>query len=182
MTAASRTTVRSFDGLLEEIDRAIQLAGQPERCAARADAVSHWGIQQQLDHLLITDGAVLDGLRRGLSGGLPTEPQGKPTLMGRLILWTGFIPRGKGKAPKFVLPGDRPAAEIAGGFTVMRGDYEALTDSLGEIERNRGTQAHPVRGHFTVAQWLRFAHLHHRHHWKIIDDILRAQAAEASDR
>ena len=182
MTAASRNTVRSFDGLLEEIDRATQLANQPERSAARADTVSHWGVQQQLDHLLITDEAILAGLRRGLAGELPARAQGRPTFMGQLILWAGFIPRGKGRAPEFVLPGDRPAAELAAGFTALRRDYEALTDSLGDIERNKGTQPHPILGHFTGAQWLRFAHLHHRHHWKIIDDILSAQAVEAPDR
>jgi len=175
-------TVRSFDGLLEEIDRGTELAGQPERCAVRDDAVSHWSVQQQLDHLLITDGLILDGLRSGLAGEVTPEVDGSPTFMGRLILWTGFIPRGKGKAPDFVLPADRPPADIVAGFTAMRKDYEALTDSLGDIQRNRRTQPHPILGHFTGAQWLRFAHLHHRHHWKIITDILRTRGSETADR
>ena len=181
MTAASRTTVRAFDGLLREMDRAARLADQPERCAVRVDEVSHWSVRQHLDHLLITARAILDGLRQGLDGELPTDPGGKPTTRGRIVLWTGYIPRGKARSPEMVLPGDRSAADLATGFRKTQAEYRALTESLGEIQRNRGTQPHPILGHFTSAQWLRFAHLHHRHHWKIIGDILRAREDLPSD-
>ncbi len=47
-------------------------------------------------------------------------------------------------------------------------------DSLGAIQSGRGTQDHPMLGVFDSAQWLRFAHIHSRHHSKIIAEILRA--------
>ena len=125
--------------------------------------MSHWSVQQQLDHLLKTDRALLAGLRRGLAGEIPVEPGG-PTLTGRLVLLTGFIPRGKGRAPESVLPDDRTPEEIAAGFEETRRAFETLRDSLPVLESNRATIPHPVLGRFNSVQWLRFAHLHHRHH------------------
>jgi hypothetical protein len=178
MRPVSKRTLAAYDGLLREIATATELARQPDKCAARADAVSHWSIQQQLDHLLKSDAAILEGLHRALASEAPVEPGG-PSFMGRLVLWTGFIPRGKGKAPESVLPSDRSPAEIAAGFDETRGGFESLQSSLAEIERSRATVPHPILGRLNAVQWLRFARLHHRHHHRIIRDILRS--AERDD-
>jgi hypothetical protein len=159
--------------MLEEIESARELAASPQ-CTARADSVSHWGVQQQLDHLLLTDQAILDGLEGYLSGNAPPGPEGRPSLMGHFVLRTGFIPRGKGRAPERVLPGARSPEEITAEFGTLLEGYRKLGESLGEIQAGGATQRHPLLGVFNGAQWLRFAHLHHRHHNKIIADILRA--------
>ena len=115
MSRVSQRTSASYRGLLDEMERAERLAREPETCAVRVDSVSHWSVLQQLDHLLKTDAAILDGLRQNLKDNAPNEPGG-PTFMGWFVLLTGFIPRGKGKAPEFVLPSDRSPGQIAAGF------------------------------------------------------------------
>ena len=90
-------------------------------------------------------------------------------------LGTGFMPRGRGKAPEFVLPTDRSPDEIATGFQATLRGFEALGSELGAIEASRVRIAHALLGRLSGVQWLRFAHLHHRHHNKIIEDILRLQ-------
>jgi len=167
--------------LLQEIAEAAQLAAESERCAARVDSVSHWSVQQQLDHLLHTDTALLQGLRKGLAGEA-RETRGGPSPMGWFVLLTGFIPRGKGKAPEFVLPTDRSSEEIAAGLEETLHGFEALADSLEQIERSPGRIPHPILGRFNSVQWLRFAVLHHWHHNKIIADILRSQGRDETAR
>ena len=173
MSNPSRGTLASYRGVLDELDLALRLASDPSRCPARADDVSHWDVRQHLDHLMITDSKILEALNLGLSGELRDEPGGKPKLMGYFILWTGFIPRGKGRAPEFVRPTDRPPSEIAAALEETRNGYLAIESRLGEVEQLQATRPHPILGDFNAVQWLRFAHLHHRHHDKIIDDILR---------
>ena len=175
MSRHSRGLMASHRGILKEVEGAHALAAGPE-CSARADAVSHWGVQQHLDHLLQTDRAILDELTSYLAGGTPPGPSGRPSLMGYFVLITGFIPRGKGRAPERVLPTDRSAEEIAAGFDELRTGYQKLGESLDAIQSGGAAQKHPVLGVFNGVQWLRFAHLHHRHHNKIINEILRAAA------
>ena len=174
MRRPSRSTLASYRGLLDQLAHAGDLASDPTRSETRADDVSHWDVRQHLDHLLITDSKILEALHKGLAGEMQDEPDGKPKMMGRIILRTGFIPRGRARAPEFVNPTDRSPSEIADALAETRDGYLAIEPRLGEIESFRATQSHPILGHFTAVQWLRFAHLHHRHHDKIIDDILQA--------
>ena len=131
-------------------------------------------MQQHLDHLLLSEQAILDGITNYLAGETAPGPIGRPSLMGHFVLRTGFIPRGKGRAPERVLPADRSPQDIAAGFGALHDGYQNLGESLGEIQAGGATQRHPVLGVFNGVQWLRFAHLHHHHHNKIIADILRA--------
>ena len=70
------------------------------------------------------------------------------------------------------------AATLAYAFSVhfenkpARDLAERLISRMGEIDACLHTHPHHVLGHFTPAEWLRFLHLHHRHHDAIIRDIL----------
>jgi len=61
----------------------------------------------------------------------------------------------------------------------LRQATRSLAGVLDEIVANDTTQAHPILGQFNGVQWLRFAHLHHRHHNKIIRDILRDRSGSS---
>ena len=102
-----------------------------------------------------------------------TMTEGRPSLLGRLVLLTGFIPRGKGKAPDASHPVVGSADDLARGVAGLRGKVEAVGTRLGEVEACAGRTTHPL-GDFTPAQWLRFIDLHHLHHFKIIRDIRKA--------
>ncbi len=97
-----------------------------------------------------------------------------PSLVGHVILLTGRIPRGRAKAPDFVEPQGLERQAIVAGLGETRGRLIALDGRLEELRRLEATIAHPILGGFTAARWLRFAHIHHLHHGRIIDDILDA--------
>ena len=100
---------------------------------------------------------------------------GKPSAMGRVILWSGHIPRGKARAPKEVVPGRLAPAEIESGFVTARSRFAGLSEEIPVIATSDWTYRHPILGGFNSAQWLRFVHVHHLHHEKIIRDIRQAK-------
>lgn len=171
---------QSHSAWLGELDRCARLAEQPDTCEVRAPEVSAWSVGEQLEHLLLADRRILGGIERVLEAsarGEPTPGEGSPTLIGRLILWSGVVPRGRAKAPQSTSPEGMAAPDLVHGFAEVRVGVDALGSRLADIGRAPSTRAHPILGHFTATQWLRFSGVHHRHHGKIIRDILRAGTA-----
>jgi hypothetical protein len=164
----------SHADLLAEIDSALEHAGDDNRCARRHEPVSGWSVQQQLEHVLLVDRTILTWLHAVAKGTMGTDGPGTPTFPGRLVMRTGFIPRGRGRAPDYTLPEGMDLPAIHSGLIEMKGEAEALADALDTLATDRTTRRHPMLGHYTPAQWLRFAHVHHRHHDRIIRDILKA--------
>ena len=162
---------------LGELDRCARLAEQPHACEARAPNVSDWSVGDQLEHLLLSDQRILEGIGRVLeasSRGAAPPAEGGPTLIGRLILWTGIVPRGRATAPDSTRPDGMAPGDLVAGFARVQEGVQALRPRLDEIGGVPSTRAHPILGHFTASQWLRFGGVHHRHHGKIIRDIQRA--------
>ena len=172
--ASSASVRRSHRGVLSELDQVLELARDDASCRRICPAESGWSVQQHIEHLLLTDAAIAEGLENGLAS---PEPAGKggPTAVGHVILWTGRIPRGRAQAPDFVEPQGVERELIVAGFVETRARLEALGARLEELRRLDATIAHPILGEFTAARWLRFAHVHHQHHRRIIDDILDAE-------
>lgn len=191
--AASRKTIRSHEGVRNAIGECMALLEDTRACDARAASVSDWRVADHLEHLLLADrwiigwiasvaGAESPGPSEGATGPGAEAPDGsadrggKPSALGYAVLSTGFIPRGRGRAPEQSHPSDRTVPEIVAGFREVRDQVEALEARLGEVDASRLTLQHPVLGRFTPARWLRFADVHHEHHDKIIRDILAADA------
>lgn len=176
--SASRGIQRSHDGWLKLLDPCLLLAERAEVCATRSPEVSGWSVGEQLEHLLLADRKILKAIRQLAEASTDDGDEGatgSPTIVGRVILWTGFIPRGRGKASQSVTPGGMSSTELTVGLAEIRDGVEALAPRLGEIERIRSVQPHPAGlGSFTPAHWVRFACVHHIHHAKIIRDILKA--------
>ena len=129
-------------------------------------AVSRWSIRQQQEHAATAARMMADAIRDLNGGG--GEPGGRPKLIAHLMFLTGWIPRGKGKAPETVLPGDAP-------------DVDRIRESIADaraILREAGPPGagnridHPILGRFTARQWHRFGAIHTLHHLKIVEDIL----------
>ena len=115
-------------------------------------------------------GWVVDALSRPN----PEAREHLPHEIGVSLLAYGSIPRGRGPAPEFTLPDGLPSADVREGFEALRALAAGLEPQLAELDACRHTLPHHVLGHFTPAEWLRFLHLHHRHHEAIIRDILNA--------
>src|SRR5579864_3795534 len=107
--------------LLRQLALMAELARGPEaELAARAPAVSGWSVAEQLEHLVLVDRSVLKGVRRLLDDAhgqwarpaQPAQPaqQAQPAppginLLGRIVLGTGFIPRGRARTLPPFQPG-----------------------------------------------------------------------------
>lgn len=138
----------------------------------RANAVSAWSVAEQVEHLLLTNRGIFGQIARLLDG--EGEAAGKPTLRGRLLLTAGMIPRGRGRAPKFIEPTGRSAAELRALADDCRERLDGLAGRSDAIAASTSTAKHPYFGAFTPAIWLRFDDIHNRHHLAIVDDIREA--------
>jgi hypothetical protein len=173
--------------ILRQLALMAELARGPEaELAARAPAVSGWSVAEQLEHLVLVDRSVLKTVRRILD-----DPHGQSAkaaqsaapppginLLGRVVLGTGFIPRGRARTLPPFQPGAAPAAAsgtgILGIAEIERGMRD-LEPRLGELETGGGRSRHPLFGGLGGRQWLRFVAVHHHHHLKIVRDIRRAR-------
>lgn len=146
----------------------VRLAGWIPCHEAQAPAVSAWSVGMHLDHLLRTLARGLPRLIAPVAD--PTVPP--PVPAGRIVLLTGWIPRGRGQAPEMVRPQPTDAAALTAAFAAAQAQLAALDPHLPAIDRDPTRIAHPLLGGFTPRQWLRFHQVHQRHHAKIIRDIL----------
>ena len=134
-----------------------------------APAVSAWPVGQHLDHVLRAQ-AGIDAL---LGGSAPAQAAPHATLLGRILLAVGWIPRGRGRAPATTLPQPVAALALQAGLAAALTRQAALTPHLPAIATDPSRAAHPAFGGLTRAQWLRFASIHVHHHLRIVRDIAR---------
>lgn len=123
---------------------------------------SAWCVAEHLDHTLKVTNSTLRIL---LKPELPVLPKGI-NFIGRMVLLTGWIPRGRGRSPE----------KLRGAPATMH-QLQALLDQLDELieriaaEPPRKASAvfrHPFFGGLTYAQSLRFLAIHTEHHLRII--------------
>lgn len=158
----------------EWIDRQVGqlttlIEGGPELLAARAERVSDWTVGQQLEHILLVGAAVPARLTdpdarvsRGING------------IGRLLLALGWLPRGVGKAPAGVRPGDPTRESLRAALDGFRRALAALRADPALLAHRRPVFPHPYFGGLDPARTLRFLAVHTHHHLKIVRDIRRA--------
>lgn len=166
MNASIRRTLSRLASDLDEFHVFSDLAQQ------REERISAWSIGEHLDHMMKVDRSIFERLESPLDKPLPPL-----STVGHVVLWTGWIPRGKGKAPDFVRPEVLPAERLRAAIVETR---EVLARAAGSPERladPRRIAKHHIFGGMSAAQWLRFSVVHHHHHVKIIRDVLRADPA-----
>ncbi|HVT57308.1 MAG TPA: hypothetical protein VHR45_02825 [Thermoanaerobaculia bacterium] len=168
---ATAGTRRLHDRLLRQVERLGELAAGPgEELLTHAEVVSAWSVAEHLEHLVLSDRAMLGGLDRLLAGP-PPEPIPGVNIWGRLVLLSGFLPRGKGRATKPFLPSSGAIEPVRQGIEEIEHRLRALGGRLGELERAPGRFKHLLFGGLGSVQWLRVLEIHHHHHLKIIRDI-----------
>jgi hypothetical protein len=130
--------------------------------------VSNSTVGWQIDHSLKVINGIIGQLKMA-----PTDKKSKLTLFGRFCLSTRYIPRGKGKAPKIVLPPEN--IEINN----LNNQIELSKKLIPEIHEvsDKATFKHPYFGILTKNQTVRFIEVHTKHHLKIIRDILHTRNA-----
>ncbi len=168
MPVASSLRRRHHKALRHLEEELLPIARNESLLPVREPRVSAWSIGQQLLHVCLVDGAILDTFDRFHRGDLQPVSGGL-TPMGRLVFLLGWIPRGRGKAPEFSRPEDPEPAEV-------REQLEATRDRLAGLDLERLadlrlTYPHPVFGILDLPRWLRFLQIHHDHHRRIIREI-----------
>ena len=167
-------TEKSLQEIVASLDDLIDLASRPEEMSLLSDSISGWSVGKHVEHLALSDELTLDGLSKLLANPKGGKP-GEPNLVGRICLWAGYIPRGRGKAPKGVVPQEIPSEDVHDKLVSVRQGFVELQTSAGQLTSSIATTPHPVFGRLDASQWLRFTVVHHHHHQKIMRDITRAQ-------
>jgi hypothetical protein len=151
--------------------------------ARRDDAVSKWGVGQQLLHLLRAKKMIAGGITQMIVTGKPmpsllTPPAEDMSEFRRQVLATG-IPRGVGDSPAFLRVDAPPSMdEIRKEFAEARAAWSALLDHADQIEACTVTFAHHRLGNMKPAEWLSFIAHHNDLHLGIIEDILASTVAD----
>ncbi|WP_420633002.1 DinB family protein [Candidatus Palauibacter sp.] len=168
----SWTTEDSLAGVRAGVDRCIERTRDLGQLERSAPAVSAWNVRDHLEHLYLSDRLVLRWVADALTRPNPEVRADSPREIGVSLLARGSIPRGRGPAPEFTLPTGLAATALRTGFEELRELAVGLARQEAELDACLHTLPHHVLGHFTLTEWLRFLHLHHRHHEAIVQDIL----------
>jgi hypothetical protein len=163
----------------QELDRVeaqwprIETVLADEACITRSsDAVSKWGVGQQLLHLLRVKKMILGGMLQIVANPAAGSPNATSDFK-REVLANG-IPRGVGDAPPAVRVDVPPALEeIRGEMQGARENWRKVLDGAERIEAARGTFPHHRLGPMNPAEWLCFIAHHNDLHLAIIEDILK---------
>ncbi|WP_299116231.1 DinB family protein [uncultured Winogradskyella sp.] len=126
--------------------------------------VSKSTVGWQIDHSLKVINGVINALKNA-----PTDKKSKLTMPGRFCLTLRYIPRGKGKAPKYVLPPEHIEKAHLDEQLLMA---KELVPQLKTIN-TKATFKHPFFGILTKQQTIKFIEVHTKHHLKIVKDILK---------
>jgi uncharacterized damage-inducible protein DinB len=135
----------------------------------RMERISAWSVGEHLDHLMKVDRSIFDRIEA------PVETPLRPlSTLGRIVLWSGWIPRGKGKAPDMARPQAVPPEQLVERIRAARDLLDRAVATPQRLADPRRIAKHYLLGGMSAAQWLRFLAVHHHHHVKIIRDVLRA--------
>lgn len=142
-----------------------ELASHIADMEKRNEGISASTVGWQIEHSLMTIRFVTKGL-------LASDP----SLFSRsfnftkiFILFTGKMPRGKARAPKYVLPDEFNEETLQKHILKTK---EALAE-LAHAQPNQFVE-HPYFGKINKKETIRFLGIHTFHHIKIIRDILAA--------
>ncbi len=160
------TSLQEFRRQLTQISTLVERS-QGELGAAN-ELVSKWSTCQHLDHVLKVGAAILDRLRK------PAEAADRGiTMVGRVILFLGVVPRGRGKSPEQLRGTAATREELLRAVAALEERLSAL-DEGAILREKRRVIRHPVFGGLNGRQSLRVLTVHTAHHLKIIADISRA--------
>ena len=160
--------VRKMQTLLDDIDGLAQR--EEAQFALRRESVSQWTVAQQLDHAVRVCASILGRIDQ------PGEIiEKKFHWIGRVILISGYIPRGKGKSPKAFLPVLCSREELRHSVAETRVLVDRVVAGHASESKDRIVR-HPLFGGLTAKEAFAFANVHTRHHLSIVRDILAARS------
>lgn len=137
--------------------------------------ISAWSPLQQIAHISKSNRWILSSVVAILTGRRKFETAGSIKPIGRLVLRSGLIPRGVGKAPSVARPDDAiSAARLSEELRLQLANMGQIDEHLEAVKNSQDTFEHPYFGHLNSRQWIRFVRVHTNHHMKIVSEILSA--------
>lgn len=127
-------------------------------------SVSGSSIGWQLDHTL----KVINSVCQVIPKSNPEEYKPKTTFSKALVFTTGFIPRGRARAPKVVTADKTSEYELLLQFNQAEESLKVFSS----LQPNQFFQ-HPIFGHLNAKDTQKFLYIHSYHHLKIMRDILK---------
>ena len=127
--------------------------------------VSKSTIGWQLDHTL----KVFNAVSKSIANSNPKEYKRKFNFWRTILFPIGYFPRGKAKAPKYVLPPEIIKPEDLKTQLLVAIENINTLNSLNKAMYFK----HPIFGMLAKKKALRFLQMHTNHHLKIINDILK---------
>jgi hypothetical protein len=127
--------------------------------------VSKVNVAWHLDHSL----KVINAVVTNMQASDPASYINNFSIMGRVIFALKYIPRGKAKAPKHVIPSE----------TILINDIKAQLvearhhiTAIPSLDKNAYFK-HPLFGNINTSRVIRFLDAHTNHHLKIVKSILK---------
>ena len=141
------------------------MIANPSSVDISVSSVSGWSVGEHWDHLLKVDHRALSSITSGQN----FEIKKPKSLIARIVLFTGIIPRGVRRSPAAVAGVKTDAAQIQRQIDelvslISRVNFDPDSMTIPVME-------HPFLGAFSRRDWIRFLNVHHAHHEKIITDI-----------
>ena len=128
-------------------------------------SVSKVGTYWHLDHGL----NVINGITGYLKDSNPTDYYPKRSFLKTAIMWSGYMPRGKARAPKGTVSNE----EITQESLINKFNYSWKSIELLESMSEDKTFKHPMFGWMKKRKTIKFITIHTNHHLKIIKDITK---------
>ena len=150
-----------FTEILSRLEKAIPHAEKAN------DKISRRGVDWHLEHSL----KIIQSICKNMAESKPEAYSPKFNLVKYYILWTGKIPRGKGKSPK--LFNNKESIDTS----KLSYHLDAAKDALKTIRNLHPNQhfPHPLFGDLNVEKAYKFINIHTKHHLDIIDDIVKSK-------
>lgn len=157
----------------------IRLSGLTPDQLEFQPSLSEWSLVQVIEHLALSERALLVGAQRKLSQ--PARPVTTRENFMALVVLTVMKSPVKVKTPsaaKHVIPQNNiPFDAVRSQWSATRDEFERFLEELPAEQRTSALFRHPVSGGMTPGQALRFIRAHIHHHHRQIDRLtLRAPA------
>ncbi len=170
---------KDIDRLAVDLADALGVVAWPdERLHVVMDEVSAWSPAEHMSHVARALECVRDFVAMLEEGRDPAILRvGHPSIAGRMVLVTGWIPRGRAETPEAFAPEPRPPrAVLRDALRQSERAYAELRPRARALGTLEGRILHPRLGPFDATEWVRYAHVHTRHHLGIVAEIDRRRA------
>lgn len=129
----------------------------------KKEEVSHSSVGWQINHILIVSNSICKVLIKSKPENYTSAFNWQKTY----VLLTGYIPRGKVRAPKAVVSEEYSLESIKEAIS----NAKSLIKRIQSLDKNAYFE-HPFLGNFNLKDSKRFIEVHSVHHLKIIRNII----------